>query len=114
AALAGVWDAGREAAIARAFDATHLPFAADTAKRVGARLGTYAQAWLGEHQAACEAHAAGVQSDHQLELRMTCLDRRKQRLAVLVDVLAAADRAAVENAVQAVDALPSLAACSDA
>jgi tRNA A-37 threonylcarbamoyl transferase component Bud32/tetratricopeptide (TPR) repeat protein len=111
--LAGVWDAEREAAVARAFTATRAPFAADTLTRVRSRLGEYADAWVGEHQAACEAHASGVQTGRMMDLRVTCLGRRKVHFAALVDQFGAADRAVVEHAVQAVAALPSLGDCSN-
>ncbi|PCC66446.1 Serine/threonine protein kinase [Nannocystis exedens] len=111
--LAGVWDQTRAAAMTRAFEATHLPFATDTAQRVQGRIDAYAKAWLGERQAACQDHAAGVQTDRLIDLRVACLERRKAHLATLVDVFIAADRAVVENAVQAAASLPSLGACAD-
>ncbi|WAS98323.1 serine/threonine-protein kinase [Nannocystis punicea] len=111
--LAGVWDQPREAAMTRAFEATHLPFATDTARRVKGRIDAYAKSWLGARQAACQDHAAGVQTDRLIDLRVACLERRKAHLATLVDVFLAADRAVVENAVQATASLPSLGACAD-
>ena len=113
-ALAGVWDQAREAAAARAFDATHLPFATDTWKRVEARLDGYARAWLDARRAACEAHASGAQTERLADLRIACLDRRKAHLSALVEVFTTADRAVVENAVQAAAALPGPRACDDA
>ncbi|MBZ5715767.1 serine/threonine-protein kinase [Nannocystis pusilla] len=112
--LAGVWDPAREAAVARAFAATHLPFATDTARRVQGRIDAYARAWVTERQAACEDRASGAQTDNLADLRVACLDRRKAHLSALVDVFAAANNAVVENAVQAATALPSLATCADA
>ncbi|MBL9101151.1 MAG: tetratricopeptide repeat protein [Myxococcales bacterium] len=112
-ALAGVWDAEREAAVARAFTATGAPFAADTLTRVRVRLDEYTGAWVGAHQAACEAHAAGVQTGRMMDLRVACLDRKKDHFVALVEQFTAADRAVVEHAVQAVAALPSLGDCSD-
>ncbi|MCY1065270.1 serine/threonine-protein kinase [Nannocystis sp. RBIL2] len=112
--LVGVWDPAREAAVARAFAATHLPFATDTARRVQSRIDAYARAWVAERQAACEDRASGAQTDHLADLRVACLDRRKAHLSALVDVFAAANNAVVENAVQAATALPSLATCADA
>ena len=111
--LAGVWDDAREAAAARAFAATEAPFAADVWPRVQARLGAYTRAWIGEHRAACEAHASGAQTSRMMDLRVACLGRRKLHLAALVDLFTAADRSVVENAVQAVAALPAVEACGD-
>ncbi len=111
--LVGVWDGEREAAVARAFEATKAEFAADTVTRVGARLDAYSEAWIREHQAACDAHASGAETSSMMELRVTCLGRRKLHLAALVEQFAAADRSVVEKAVQAVAALPSVEACAD-
>ncbi|MBZ5709095.1 serine/threonine-protein kinase [Nannocystis pusilla] len=110
--ITGVWDPARESAVARAFDATHLPYAADTAARVKLRLDTYSRAWLDARRKACEEQVR-THSTRLMDLRIACLDRRKARLAALVDVFAAADKGVVENAVQAAAALPSLRACSD-
>jgi tetratricopeptide (TPR) repeat protein/tRNA A-37 threonylcarbamoyl transferase component Bud32 len=112
--LAGVWDAGRKAEVAAAFAATHASFAADVRERVESRLDGYAGAWVDEHVEICEANHAGRQTGHLLDLRMACLGRHRSRMAALVEVLASADQAVVENAVQAVAALPSVAACADA
>jgi tetratricopeptide (TPR) repeat protein len=114
AALADVWGPARREPIARALTATGAPYAAETWTRVSARLDAYSDAWIAEHRAACEAHADGTQSATLLDLRMACLERRRQHLAALVDVLAAPGRDAVAHAVQAVAGLPSLAGCRDA
>jgi tetratricopeptide (TPR) repeat protein len=111
--LAGVWDGPREAAVARAFAATRANFAADSWSRVKGRLDTYAQALVNERQAACQAHESGAQTSRLMDLRGACLSRRTAGLAALVDVLADADASVVENSVQAVAALPGVAACSD-
>ena len=111
--LAGVWDDEREAAVAAAFRATQVEFAAETLTRVDARLDAYREAWIHEHRAACDAHASGAETASMMELRVTCLGRRKVHLGALVEQLAAADRSVVEKAVQAVAALPSVEACAD-
>ncbi|HEY0132806.1 MAG TPA: serine/threonine-protein kinase [Nannocystis sp.] len=111
--LTGVWDPERRAALTKAFTATGVPFASDSLTRAAGRIDAYADAWVGEHRAACEAHASGVQTSRMMDLRVACLGRRKVHLQALVDLFGAADRAVVENAVQAVAALPSLHACAD-
>ena len=113
-ALVGVWDDARRQAVAAAFDATRTSFAADVLRRVESRLDGYTATWVAEHRAACEASVAGSQVGHLLDQRMACLARRRTHVSALVDVLATADRSVVENAVQAVAALPSLQACADA
>ena len=111
--LTDVWDEGRRAAVARAFSATHAPFAGDVQARVQLRLDAYAAGWRDQHRAACEATAAGAQSSHLLDLRIACLGRRRTQLSALVEVFTEADRKVVEHAVQAVAGLPSVETCGD-
>ena len=112
--LAGVWDDERRAALRRAFTGTQEAFAADVWSRVEVRIDAYSEGLAGEQRALCEAHASGAVTDRLMDLRAACLGRQKTRLAALLDVFAAADRVVVENAVQAVASLPSIAACADA
>ncbi|MCY1067318.1 serine/threonine-protein kinase [Nannocystis sp. RBIL2] len=114
AELSGVWDETRAAAAERAFVATGSPFAADTWRRVDARLDAYATSWTEGRTQACEAHASRSQSTSLFDRRTGCLSRRRAYLSALVDVFIAADRSVIENAVQATAALPSLESCADA
>ncbi len=114
AELASVWGPARRAAVVRAFTATEAPFAADVWRRTEERLDAYADSWRQRHTSACEAHASGLESAHLMDRRIACLARRKVHMRALVDIFAAADRDVVENAVQAVAALPSVQACADA
>ncbi|MCA9712726.1 MAG: tetratricopeptide repeat protein, partial [Myxococcales bacterium] len=66
------------------------------------------------HREACEAtRIRGEQSEGVLDLRMACLDRRRQELHALVDVLTEADRAGLNQAVRAVGGLPPVQTCAD-
>ena len=56
---------------------------------------------------------AGEQSPEVLDLRMACLDDRRQALEALTRVLAQADKQSVSKAVDAVRALPALDRCAD-
>jgi tRNA A-37 threonylcarbamoyl transferase component Bud32 len=120
--LAGVWsvppDAGveqsRRATARAAFLATGSPNAQETWDRVSAALDTYAGRWLATYQDACEAtHLRGEQSTETLDLRMSCLDERRNALKALTDVMVTTDRAAVEKSVDAVNGLPDLTPCSE-
>ena len=112
--LAGVWDGARRQAITEAFHATRAPFAADVLQRVESRLDGYTSTWVNQYRAACEASSASSQFSHLQDQQMACLARRKVHVSAVVDVLATADRSVVENAVQAVAALPSVHSCADA
>jgi tetratricopeptide (TPR) repeat protein len=91
-----------------------MPAAQDTWEQVSERLDRYASAWLAMRRDACEAtHVRGEQSAEVLDLRMACLDDRRDSLAALTNLLATGDRGAVTNAVNAVRALPTLDGCAD-
>src|SRR5262249_44517844 len=100
--LSGIWDGNRKQQVQAAFLATHLPYAQAASDRARGALDRYAAGWLEMYRDACEAtHRRGEQSAALLDLRMLCLDRRRQDLQALVDVFAKADGKVVENAVQA-------------
>ncbi|MFZ6180784.1 protein kinase domain-containing protein [Nannocystis pusilla] len=111
--LAGVWDDTRSRALHEAFLATELPFAIQASSFARNALDSYASQWKTEHQEACLAHHQGEQSDSVLDLRMSCLQRRRTELAARVDVLAEADDATVIRAVDSVLSLTPVASCSD-
>ncbi len=88
--------------------------AASTRERIQSTLDRYAARWAEQRQAACEAtRVRGDQSEAMLDRRMGCLDRRRQELAAVVDVLRRADAATAEHAVETLGALGSLDACDD-
>ncbi|MBL9101206.1 MAG: protein kinase [Myxococcales bacterium] len=111
--LAGAWDDARAAAVERAFHATGAVHADDTWQRVRGRLDRYAAGWTALHARACEAHDDGAESTRLFDLRTRCLAGRRDHLAALVEVLAAADRVTLGHAVQAAAALPSVDACGE-
>jgi tetratricopeptide (TPR) repeat protein/predicted Ser/Thr protein kinase len=109
--LAGAWDAAARRGLLAAW-----PDAPAAAERVAASVDRYAAGWVAMRTDACEAtHVRGDQSEHMLDLRMQCLDRRRDLLAALVSVLS--DRSArgtVGQAAEAIATLPPLAECADA
>jgi tetratricopeptide (TPR) repeat protein len=97
-----------------AFLATGKETAQETWDRTSALLDRYAGHWLAMRHDACEAtHVRGEQSPEVLDLRMVCLDDRRQGLEALTRVLAQADKQSVSKAVDAVGALPALDRCAD-
>ncbi|WAS92091.1 serine/threonine-protein kinase [Nannocystis punicea] len=111
--LAGVWDSTRDRELHEAFLATELPFAAQTSSLTRDALDRYASDWKAVHEEACLAHHRGEQSDMVLDLRMSCLQRRRTELAARVEVLTEGVPSTVTFAVDAVRSLPPVAACSD-
>ncbi len=112
-ALAGIWSAERSSAIASSFRASSLPYAEPSWRRSAAQLDDYAEAWLAAKGEACLAHRRGEISSELLDRRALCLDRRRVDLGLLVDALAAADRATIKRAVELVDGLEEIVSCND-
>lgn len=112
--LEGVWDPAVAARLEQAFRATGASFAADTSGKVRAALDRRGQAWIAMHREACLATEVREQSAALLDLRMSCLARRRDELRALVGQLVTSpDAARVAAAVEAVAQLPSLGACAD-
>ncbi len=111
----GVWDTAIGARLEQAFRATGASFAPETARKVRTALDQRAAAWIGMRREACRAtRVSGEQSAQLLDLRMGCLDRRRDETRALVDQLVAKpDSARVAAAIEAVAHLPSVAACAD-
>jgi tetratricopeptide (TPR) repeat protein/predicted Ser/Thr protein kinase len=107
--LASVWDPARADQVSRAFGADA------SLASVRRSLDDRARAWTDMHRQACEAtRISGEQSEAMLDLRMECLDRRRDEMRALVDLLAAADRDTVLSALPAVEALPAIDSCGNA
>jgi eukaryotic-like serine/threonine-protein kinase len=112
--LRELWTSERRAAVEAAFGSSTLVYAGETWDRVGPRLDDWASGWIDARKTACEdTEVRREQSAELLDLRMACLDQRRDRFAALVELFAAADDTVIENAVEAVDALPSLEICAD-
>jgi tRNA A-37 threonylcarbamoyl transferase component Bud32/tetratricopeptide (TPR) repeat protein len=115
ARLAGVWDDGVRAAIAKSFAGANVPYAESSAQRVTAILDGYRATWIDMRTDACRAtRVRGEQSEHVLDLRVACLDDRLDEVRALTSRLTAtADAAVVEHAVDAATALAPVTACAD-
>ncbi len=112
--IADEWSDERRAQVAASLAGTGLPYAAAASERVDEILGEYARGWAAGHDEACAATAVRhEQSSELLDLRMICLEERRQAFSAVVEQFAAADAATVERAVATATALPPLAPCSD-
>jgi eukaryotic-like serine/threonine-protein kinase len=114
AGLAGIWDARRREAIGAAFAATRLPYADATWSQARGAIDRWTDGWVAASSDACRAtHVLGQQSPAMLDRRSACLRRQLRDAGSLIDLLARADPATVERAVQAAHSLPSVAVCAD-
>jgi eukaryotic-like serine/threonine-protein kinase len=120
--LTGVWDltapgaaeAPRQAQIHQAFLATGKSYAPDVFATVSAALTGYAQRWAAMYKETCEAtQVHGEQSAEVLDLRMSCLQERRDGLRALTDVFSQATGEVVENAVSATNALGTFDRCAN-
>ncbi len=114
ATLQRTWGDARRSALTAAFARTTVPYAADAARNASAMLDRYMDRWSALRVEACEAtHVRGEQSAGLLDLRMGCLDERRENLQALVDLFIGADAALVGRAVSAVQSLPDLDVCQN-
>lgn len=114
APLAGVWDGRRRAAVEAAFAQSGAPFASDAFASVVRTLDGYVSAWSRMRVDACAAtRIRGEQSEHLMDLRMQCLERRRDGLRAQIDLFTKADRVVVAKAVEASHALAPLEDCAD-
>ncbi|MEM7156782.1 MAG: serine/threonine-protein kinase [Myxococcota bacterium] len=112
--LDGAWDAERHEAVGAAITATGIEHAAETWPRVEQRLDAYADAWVAKQTEVCEStRVTEQQSESLMELRMACLSTRRVALRETTEVLAKANAARVNQALNLVDSLPSLGRCDD-
>ncbi len=111
--LEGVWDGDRRERIAAAFAATDKPYSADAELAVRRRLDEYAEQWVGLQTQACRDQVEGTRPEAVLTLQMACLDRRRESLRALAELLGDADAQTLERAVDAATALPALDVCGD-
>jgi serine/threonine-protein kinase len=113
--LAGVWDAARKGEVRRAFAATSRAHAEATYTRIARLLDGQVADWTAMRREACEATARGRQSPRLLDLRMQCLDRRRDELAALTALFARGpDPDLLNKAVSAAAGLTPIASCADA
>ncbi len=113
-ALTGVWDPSLKTKIKTVFNAAGLEDSAQMFTKVEGVIDDYRSAWLEMRRTACEAtRVRGDQSEMLLDLRMTCLDRRRDELKALTHELASADRPVVLGSVRAALGLSTITECGD-
>jgi tetratricopeptide (TPR) repeat protein len=113
AKLAAIWNPERRQAVQAAFAATGMPFAAASSIGVIAALDRYVEQWTTMYTDACEAtHKRGEQSLELLDLRMECLDQRREDLRAQVTQLASADAQSVQRALQSTNGMPPIDQCA--
>jgi tetratricopeptide (TPR) repeat protein/predicted Ser/Thr protein kinase len=112
--FAAVWNATSRAALTRAFAATGVPYAGDSAERVAATLDAYRDRWRDMALSACQSHLRHEQSAELFDLRMQCLDERRSAAGALIELFGHADASAVTHAATAAQSLEPVDRCAQA
>jgi len=114
ARIATVWSPAAKSRVRAAFAAAGTPYGAAAGAAVIAALDAWATRWAGAHDETCRAtRVRGEQSERLLDLRMTCLERRRVELAALAESLAGADRDTTRLGTAALEALGPIEECAD-
>jgi eukaryotic-like serine/threonine-protein kinase len=108
--LAGAWDDARRQAVRDAFTRAGRPPGDRALATVEAHLDGWTAGFTRQHREACERR---TESSDMLDRRMACLDRRRQELAAVTELLGAADAQIAEKAVQTVANLTPATSCGD-
>lgn len=109
ARMSGVWDADVKRAAGEAFANTKKPWATSAWRDVETRIDAYANQWVLQRRAVCEAGPAG--DDERYGQELLCLSRRLSDLEATTQLFTHADADVVERAVTTASTLPSLGAC---
>ncbi len=113
--LTGIWDEAVRAQVKQSFLASGRHYAVDTFRRVEQVLDRFGSNWTSMRTEACEAtHLEGRQSAQLLDLRMRCLDGKREQLRALLEVFREqVDGKVVDKAVQAALSLAGVDLCAD-
>jgi tetratricopeptide (TPR) repeat protein len=112
--MAEVWFGARKQQIEAAFVATGTPYAKDAFASAARVIDDYVQHWKTMYVDACMAtRVRGEQSEELLDLRMSCLEQRRDELKALTELFATADAKMVEKAAQAAYSLADVDQCAN-
>lgn len=113
--LAEVWGPQARAAAESAFLSNRQQWARTVWDNTRAQMDGFLAGWKAQRLEACEAHfLRGEQTETQLALRLSCLDRRWTELSTLAATFAAADGAIIAEGAIAVQRLTPVSTCANA
>jgi tetratricopeptide (TPR) repeat protein/predicted Ser/Thr protein kinase len=111
-AMADTWNDTRAQAIAEAFDATGLPYAAGAWASARHELDRRVEEWRRtDHENCLATHERGARPVAAYERSRSCLDVRRDEIAALLGLFERADATIAESAASAARALPAPARC---
>ncbi len=113
-AMRDAWGPTQREALERAFRQDATTYSEQSIERVEHALEVYADRWVDERRAACEAgREVGTEAARDAGLSAACLDEHLRRFEVLVRLFGDADQQMVAKAVSAVQELPEPGRCRD-
>lgn len=107
-----VWSPARREEVRLAFERSGQPHQADSFARVAATLDRISAAWRGAYAEACRDGFERPEGDGAVWLRMGCLSQQLAAVQARAGLLAAADRALVEEAPALVASLEDPKSCA--
>jgi eukaryotic-like serine/threonine-protein kinase len=112
--IAETWNDARADAIAAAFEATEIAYAADTWSRARSRIDVHAMQWQALRTDVCErARVRHTLSAEISTSSRSCLDEHREGLDALLRRLEAPDDTVVQMVARASASLPLLESCMD-
>jgi tetratricopeptide (TPR) repeat protein len=111
--FSGLWDAARKQHLAKTFLATRQAYSADAWAMVERTLDGYTGRWTRDWTEACVATWVDErQPEEVLRRRQQCLERSRNKVQALTDLLAQASTTEVREAANLMGTLPDLSTCS--
>jgi tetratricopeptide (TPR) repeat protein len=111
--IAGTWNRDVEQRTRTALEHAGGPHGKETAERVASRLSAYAQTWAVTYRTVAEATLLRREHDGAtMDRRLDCLERGRDQLTALTDILGHANTAVAQHAVDAAFALPVPETCA--
>jgi len=113
ALMAATWNADRSRALRAAFEQSGIQHAPDAADRAIRTIDQYAQTWKTTHRTVAEATLLQRRQEvGVMTRRLRCLERGRERLGAVLDLLAGADAVVVQHALDAIYELPVSESCA--
>jgi tetratricopeptide (TPR) repeat protein len=112
--MAATWNSTVEQKTRASLVEADPKFGAEIAEQTVRKIGEYAAAWTSTHRQISEATLlSGEQDAATMARRLRCLERGREQLAALTEVLLHADAAVSHRATDATFALPAPAGCAN-
>jgi tRNA A-37 threonylcarbamoyl transferase component Bud32/tetratricopeptide (TPR) repeat protein len=111
--MASTWNPSLEQNTRLALARADSVYGSEIAEQAIKKIAQYAATWIDSHRKVSEATLLrGEQDAATMDRRLRCLERGREQLAALAEILSHADAAVVQRALDATFALPAPLSCS--